>query len=110
MCTSPGNGSFCLSPSLRWRSAFLFHLRGRAKYCSVRYSSGRAFVLDALSTGRSATLTLTFVSLFCTLRYFYWRWTTTLRHIHDNGWQVGGWGLFFAFVLLGAETYAVIVL
>ena len=71
---------------------------------------GASICIGRLSTGRSATLTLTFVSLFCTLRYFYWRWTTTLRHIHDNGWQVDGWGLFFAFVLLGAETYAVIVL
>jgi cellulose synthase (UDP-forming) len=70
---------------------------------------GISIIISRFSRGRGATLTLTFVSLFCTFRYTYWRWTTTLRYAGNNGWQVDRWSLFFAFLLLAAEAYSLVV-
>ena len=48
---------------------------------------GISAILGRLFRGRVATLALTIISLFCTLRYFYWRWGSTLRYLNNNGWQ-----------------------
>ncbi|HEY1216187.1 MAG TPA: hypothetical protein VGE93_21370, partial [Bryobacteraceae bacterium] len=67
-------------------------------------------VVGSLSTSRLATLTLTMLSLFCTFRYGIWRWSSSLTYLNHSGWHVERIGLVFALLLLGAETYAIVVL
>lgn len=89
-------------------------LRWPLSWTDQAYLSGLVVVssilVGSLSASRSVTLTLTMLSVFCTLRYGIWRWTSSLTYLHNSGWHVDPIGLVFAFLLLGAETYAVFIL
>lgn len=71
---------------------------------------GCSVVLGRLSESRSITFALTVLSVFCTLRYGIWRWTSSIAYLNNSGWHVDAIGLIFALSLLLAETYAVIIL
>ncbi|MDQ2843837.1 MAG: UDP-forming cellulose synthase catalytic subunit [Acidobacteriota bacterium] len=67
-------------------------------------------VIGRLSDSRFTTSTLAMISVFCTLRYILWRWTSSITYLNNSGWSVDRISLLFALMLLCAETYAVIIL
>lgn len=67
-------------------------------------------LLGRISDSRLVTSTLAVTSIFCTLRYIVWRWSSSVSYLNNSGWNVDLIGLCFALLLLCAETYAVIVL
>jgi cellulose synthase (UDP-forming) len=71
-----------------------------------------AFCIAAgiVSESRFVTSTLTVVSVFCTMRYFVWRWSSSISYLNNSGWNVDKLGLAFALLLLCAETYSVLIL
>lgn len=89
-------------------------LRWPLSWTDQAYLSGlviaSSVIVGSFSASRSATLTLTMLSVFCTLRYGIWRWTSSVTYLQNSGWHVDWIGLFFAFLLLGAETYAIFIL
>ena len=56
------------------------------------------------------TLVLMMLSMFCTLRYGYWRVTQVVRFFQDPASHPGALDAFFIFCLLFAEFYAFIIL
>ena len=91
---------FLLRLPLVWTDQAI--LSGLLILCSV--------VLGRISESRAVTLTLTVLSVFCTLRYGLWRWTSSITYINNSGWHVDPIGLAFALLLLLAETYAIFIL
>ncbi len=76
---------------------------------------GLLTLLMSLALARSSdsyliTLTLTMMSMFCTLRYGYWRVTQTAHFFQDPANHWGALDAFFIFSLLLAETYAFFIL
>ena len=71
---------------------------------------GMALIIDRRSSGHTTTLVLMLISIFCTTRYFGWRVSQTFVYLRDNGSQVHPLDLFFVLLLLGAESYAVLIL
>jgi cellulose synthase (UDP-forming) len=69
-----------------------------------------SIVIGRLSESRFVTLGLTVLSVFCTLRYAVWRWTSSIAYLNDSGWHADMLGLIFALLLLIAESYAVFIL
>lgn len=69
-----------------------------------------AVVINRRFAGERATLVLIVISLFCALRYFWWRVTETIQYFIANGSQVSPLDIFFVLLLLGAEAYAVVIL
>src|SRR4051794_30702408 len=67
-------------------------------------------VMGRLSDSRLITSTLGIASIFCTLRYIVWRWSSSITYLNSSGWNVDLTGLIFALLLLCAESYAVIIL
>ncbi|MFL6450089.1 MAG: UDP-forming cellulose synthase catalytic subunit [Bryobacteraceae bacterium] len=67
-------------------------------------------VMGRLSESRLVTSTLALASVFCTLRYIVWRWSSSVTYLNSSSWNVDITGLIFALLLLCAETYAVIIL
>src|SRR5947209_15772072 len=67
-------------------------------------------VVGRLSDSRLVTSALALVSIFATLRYFVWRWTSSIAYLNHSGWHVEMVGLVFALLLLCAETYSVGIL
>ena len=67
-------------------------------------------LMGRISESRFVTSTLAMVSIFCTLRYIVWRWTSSVAFLNNSGWNVDLVGLIFALLLLCAETYSVIIL
>src|ERR1700712_599262 len=91
---------FLLRLPLSWTDQAIF--AGLTIACCV--------ILGRFSDSRLTTLTLTFASIFCTLRYGIWRWTSTLTYLNQSGWHVEIVGLIFAMLLLFAEAYAICIL
>jgi cellulose synthase (UDP-forming) len=76
---------------------------------------GLVCLLAAMALGRSSesylvTLTLMMLSIFCTLRYGYWRIAQVSRFFQDPANHWGALDVFFIFCLLLAETYAFVIL
>jgi cellulose synthase (UDP-forming) len=76
---------------------------------------GLLCLLMALAMARGSdsyliTLALMMLSMFCTFRYGYWRITQVVRFFQDPASHPGALDAFFIFLLLGAETYAFIIL
>jgi cellulose synthase (UDP-forming) len=76
---------------------------------------GLLTLLMALGLARSSdsylvTLTLMITSMFCTLRYGYWRITTTIAFFQDPANHWGALDAFFITSLILAETYAFVIL
>ena len=72
-------------------------------------------VLMALALARSSdsyliTLTLMIMSLFCTVRYGYWRIATTWGYFKDPSIHSGLLDAFFILSLVAAELYAFVIL
>src|SRR4051794_35552292 len=66
--------------------------------------------IGRVSDSRLVTSTLAMVSIFCTLRYIVWSWSSSITYLNNSGWNVDLIGLAFAMLLLGAETYSVTIL
>ena len=64
-----------------------------------------ALLLSWMSRSRMVTMALIAVSLFCTLRYAYWRVTQTWDGLTSAG-HLHQWDTFFVLLLLCAEFYA----
>ncbi|MGH9628566.1 MAG: UDP-forming cellulose synthase catalytic subunit [Bryobacteraceae bacterium] len=58
----------------------------------------------------TATLLLVVLSVFCTLRYSYWRFAETYRYLAASDTWTFNLDVVFVFLLLGAEAYAVVIL
>ncbi len=76
---------------------------------------GLLSLLLALSMARSSdsylvTLTLMMLSMFCTLRYGYWRVAQVVRFFQDPANHWGALDAFFILCLLLAEAYAFVIL
>ena len=76
---------------------------------------GLVSVLTALALARStdsylATLTLMMLSMFCTLRYGYWRVSQVVKFFQDPANHWGALDVFFICCLLLAEVYAFVIL
>jgi cellulose synthase (UDP-forming) len=76
---------------------------------------GLLALLMALAMARGSdsylvTLALMMLSMFCTFRYGYWRISQVIRFFQDPASHPGALDAFFIFCLLGAETYAFIIL
>jgi cellulose synthase (UDP-forming) len=71
---------------------------------------GCCIFVGRLSSSRLITSVLMIVSLFCTLRYIVWRWSTSITYLNNAGWNVDRLSLVFALMLLCAESYAVLIL
>ncbi len=76
---------------------------------------GLLCLLMALAMARGSdsyliTLALVMLSMFCTFRYGYWRITQVVRFFQDPASHPGALDAFFIFLLLGAETYAFVIL
>lgn len=69
-----------------------------------------AFLMDRLSPGQFGTLSLVGISIFCTVRYAFWRAGETWRFIEANGVASMGTDLIFVLILLAAECYAMVIL
>src|ERR1700742_4561090 len=81
---------FLVRLPLVWKDQAI--LSGLIVVCSV--------IVGRLSTSRFTTLALTVISVFCTLRYGIWRWTSSITYLNHSGWHVEPVGLVFAFLLL----------
>jgi cellulose synthase (UDP-forming) len=76
---------------------------------------GLLMLLMAMALARSSdsyliTLSLVLLSIFCTVRYGYWRVTQTVFYFEDPATHWGAVDAFFIFSLLAAEGYAFLVL
>ena len=71
---------------------------------------GCCIVLGRLSASRLTTSMLIVASLFCSLRYIIWRWTSSVSFLNNSGWNVDRISLVFAIILLCAESYEVLIL
>ena len=76
---------------------------------------GLVCLLVALALARGSdsylvTLVLMMLSMFCTLRYGYWRIAQVVRFFNDPASHPGALDAFFIFCLLGAEFYAFVIL
>ena len=71
---------------------------------------GLATVASRMSQARSVTLLLAILSMFSTLRYAHYRFSSTFTYIAYNWAEVRPLDLFFVLVLLSAELYAFVVL
>ena len=69
-----------------------------------------AMALARGSDSYLVTLTLIMLSMFCTFRYGYWRIVQVERYFQDPASHPGALDAFFIFCLLGAETYAFVIL
>ncbi len=69
-----------------------------------------SLVLGRISRQRRMTLALIAISIFCSARYIYWRITETFRVLQSNPGAVPPLDLVCVFLLLGAETYAFMIL
>jgi cellulose synthase (UDP-forming) len=69
-----------------------------------------ALVIARSSDSYLVTLTLVMLSIFCTLRYGYWRITQVIRFFQDPANHWDALNAFFVFCLLVAEVYAFIIL
>jgi cellulose synthase (UDP-forming) len=69
-----------------------------------------AIWLNRRSSGHTVTLALSILSIFCTLRYGYWRVSATYAHVRANSIGELGWDLIFVLLLLAAEGYAILIL
>jgi cellulose synthase (UDP-forming) len=69
-----------------------------------------AWWLDRRSSSRAVTLTLSLLSIFCTVRYGYWRVSQTWEHVSMSGIGALGWDFGFVALLLLAEIYAITIL
>ncbi len=67
-------------------------------------------LVGRLSNSRFVTSTVMMASIFCTLRYIAWRWSSSVSYLNHSAWNVDKVGLIFALLLLCAETYAVSIL
>ncbi len=69
-----------------------------------------AIWMDRSSTSYLVTLALMFGSMYSTFRYGFWRISTTIQFFVDPGSKYTFLDGFFIFMLVGAETYAFIIL
>ncbi|GGH13575.1 UDP-forming cellulose synthase catalytic subunit [Silvibacterium dinghuense] len=69
-----------------------------------------ALWLNRVSNSYIITLALMVMSMFSTFRYAWWRIGTVIDFFQDPGSKWGPLDAFFIFVLVGAETYAFIIL
>jgi len=69
-----------------------------------------AWVIHRLFASRTATLTLVGVSMFTTARYLWWRYAETYSYVRYNAAEENWADLLFVGALLGAETYAFMIL
>ena len=68
------------------------------------------FWLDRSSGSYLVTLTLMLLSMYSTFRYGFWRISTTIKFFLDPGTQWTWVDGFFIWLLVGAETYAFLIL
>lgn len=71
---------------------------------------GCCIAVGRFSDSRYVTSLLTIVSVYCSLRYAVWRWSSSISYLNHSGWQVEWIGLVSALLLLGAESYSVVIL
>jgi cellulose synthase (UDP-forming)/cellulose synthase operon protein B len=69
-----------------------------------------ATILSKRSKAHSVTLFLAFLSMFSTVRYAYWRFSATYNYLAFNWAEARTLDLIFVFILLGAESYAFLIL
>ncbi len=69
-----------------------------------------AMWMDKSSSSYLVTLTLMLVSCFSTFRYGFWRIATTIKFFLDPGTNWTPLDAFFIWLLVGAESYAFIIL
>jgi cellulose synthase (UDP-forming) len=69
-----------------------------------------AILLDRSSKSHVVTLTLVLLSVFSTLRYGFWRFSSVIAYFRDPGTNWTTLDAFFIWMLLAAECYAFIVL
>ncbi len=69
-----------------------------------------AMILGRISSQRRMTLALIALSIFSSTRYICWRITETFRVLRSDPGAVPVLDLVFVFLLLGAETYAFLIL
>lgn len=92
--------AFLIRMPLGWKDQVLFGTLTVA--CCI--------VIGRLSDSRFMTSALMMISIFCTLRYIIWRWSSSITYLNNSGWSVDRISLVFALLLLCAETYAVVIL
>jgi cellulose synthase (UDP-forming) len=73
-------------------------------------SLAAALIMARSSDSYLLTLALMMLSIFCTFRYGYWRIAQVVRFFQDPAAHHGALDAFFIFCLLGAETYAFVIL
>lgn len=121
MLLSAGVPKLPLSQRLAWAAVLLpllvavvFLIRMPLSWIDQAMFSGLiivcCMVTGRLSSSRYVTSLLTIISIFCTLRYATWRWSSSISYLNNSGWHVEIVGLIFALMLLSAETYSVIIL
>ena len=69
-----------------------------------------AFWMDRSSSSYLVTLTLMLLSMYSTFRYGYWRISYVIRFFLDPGTNWTALDAFFIWLLVGAETYAFVIL
>jgi cellulose synthase (UDP-forming) len=69
-----------------------------------------AFWMDRSSSSYLVTLTLMLISIYSTFRYGYWRISYVIRFFLDPGTNWTALDAFFIWLLVGAETYAFVIL
>ncbi len=69
-----------------------------------------ALILNRISQSRTVTVVLILFSVFSSFRYFAWRLGETGRAWSAAGWDAVGIDLIFVLLLLGAESYALLIL
>ncbi len=69
-----------------------------------------AFWMDRSSSSYLVTLTLMLLSMYSTFRYGYWRISYVIRFFLDPGVNWTALDAFFIWLLVGAETYAFVIL
>lgn len=121
MLLSAGTPKLPLSQRLAWLAvllpmlvALVFLIRMPLSWIDQAIFSAliifTCMVTGRLSSSRYVTSLLTIISIFCTLRYAIWRWSSSISYLNNSGWHVEWVGLAFALMLLSAETYSVIIL
>jgi cellulose synthase (UDP-forming) len=73
-------------------------------------SLAAALIMARSSDSYLITLALMMLSMFCTFRYGYWRIAQVVRYFQDPASHNRALDAIFIFCLLGAETYAFVVL
>ncbi len=114
-------GSLSAAQRLLWAAllcpiclALLFLIRMPLSWSDQTTFSGLiilcCLVIGRFSDSRKTTSLLTLISVFCSLRYIVWRWSSSVSYLNHSGWKVELVGLVFALLLLSAETYSVVIL